>query len=253
MEVLSITQNNNWDKYKEINVEWLKEPIVDAFDPENIENIVYSSPEEEIVIIDDYIRDAFSTKPPTPPIRTCSRKKPLLVLDLDETLVHTTHEPIKNREHIYLAEFNYYVHQRPFLEYFLHSVADYFDIGIWSSGTDNYVDIVVNRIMPKNIEPIFVFGRSMCQYRNVHGFNVYVKPLRILEDFGYNLRKMLIIDDSPEKCVDNFKNAIIPKPFYCDNYDSELLDLFHYLESVYDSSDFTNHSHYQWKSFVAEN
>lgn len=227
----------------------------DGFDKSGIEQVTYSDSEcpIEIVVIDDYIRDAFSTRPPTPPIRVDSRRKPLLVLDLDETLVHSmhySHPNIDKEDCIYLAEFDYHVYKRPFLEYFLTSVSERYDIGIWSAGTDEYVETIIDLIMPSHVEPIFVFGRSMCQLRYVHGFRVYVKPLRLLQDFGYCVNKMLIVDDSPEKCVDNFSNAIIPRPYLCNDNDGELLDLLHYLEQIAGSKDLTNHMHYRWRDFV---
>jgi len=221
------------------------------FDDTNIEKVTYLD-DTQIIVIDDYIRTSFSTRPPTPPIRIDSRKKPLLVLDLDETLIHSSTYPI-NTECIYIEEFGYYVYKRPFLDYFLTEVSKYYDIGIWSAGTDDYVETIIDMILPVDVDPIFVFGRSMCQLKNVDGYRVFVKPLRILQDFGYCLSKMLIVDDTPQKCVENFGNAIIPNPYLFNTSDRELLDILAYLVGLKGSEDFTNHQHYKWKQIVMEN
>ena len=218
------------------------------FDTTNIEQVTYL----DKAVIDDYVKSSFSTRPPTPPIRIDSRKKPLLVLDLDETLIHST-TYLFNSECIHLEEFGYYVYKRPFLDYFLREVSKQYDIGIWSAGTDDYVETIVDMILPFDVDPIFVFGRSMCQLKYVDGYRVYVKPLRILQDFGYSLDKMLVVDDTPQKCVENFRNAIIPKPYLFDTSDRELLDLLIYLVGLKGSKNLTNHQHYKWKQIVMEN
>lgn len=226
---------------------YVSDPPTPLYDPTDIGDVKYS----DLRVFDDYIQDAFSTRPPTPPIRTDSRRKPLLVLDLDETLVHSLRYPKEGNDYIHFTELGYYVHKRPFLDYFLQSVSKYYDIGIWSAGTDEYVEIVIDKIMPEGIEPIFVFGRSMCDRRVIDNYIVYVKPLRILKDFGYRMERMLIVDDTPEKCIDNFCNAIIPMPYCCANqHDSELIDLFYYLEYIKNSADLTTYSHNKWKQFL---
>jgi len=194
-------------------------------------------------IIENYAESKEDDEPLLP-----TKTKPLLVLDLDETLIHSKKTPDKDPPATELKQFGFFVYYRPFLEYFLHSVSDYYDIGIWSSGKLSYVSAAVNKIMPKGVKPIFVYGRNKCNVKTVNGKPVYVKPLRWLEDHGYPIDKMIIVDDSPEKCVDNIENAIIPKKFKCQKYDSELLDLLHYLKSIHHEDNFRALYHENWKS-----
>lgn len=247
--LMSPEEKDDVDKHfiKRWHVNNPQKPLFGLFDNTNIGSVQYDI---EVQVFDDYITDAFSTRPPTPPIRTDSRRKPLLVLDLDETLVHSLRVPIEGHDYIHFEEFGYFVHKRPFLHYFLCSVSKYYDIGIWSAGTDEYVQVIVDRIMPDDIEPIFVFGRSMCDKRIIDNSIVYVKPLRWLKDFGYKMEKIVIVDDTPEKCVDNFCNAIIPNSYCCNSQDIELLDLFYYLEHVKNSKDLTIFPHYKWKQLL---
>jgi hypothetical protein len=56
-----------------------------------------------------------------------------LTLDLDETLVHCTVDPVPNPDHIFNVVFNdnsyqVYVRKRPYLDYFLESVSKQFEV-----------------------------------------------------------------------------------------------------------------------------
>ena len=41
----------------------------------------------------------------------------------------------------------------------------------------------------------------------------YLKPLKKVKRMGWRLERMLIVDDTPEKCLRNYGNAIHPLPF----------------------------------------
>ena len=59
--------------------------------------------------------------------------RPTLALDLDETLVHCTVEPIAKPDLTFIVTFNgtmyqVYVRKRPYLDYFLETVAKNFEV-----------------------------------------------------------------------------------------------------------------------------
>ena len=63
----------------------------------------------------------------------------LLILDLDETLIHATEKELG-----FSADFKfdkYFVHKRPYLDQFLVDISKHFTIGIWSSADDGYVTV----------------------------------------------------------------------------------------------------------------
>jgi len=220
--------------------------------------------DEQYIVIEEYvpvhaglINDAFErpptppmpivavNPPPTPPMRSFS-KRPLLVLDLDETLVHATSNPPSAKADRYLFQFGYYLQYRPFVKYFLTAMSELYDIGVWSSGTPEYVENVVAHLFP--FKPVFVYGRDMCDFvKFKDGKYQYIKPLTKLAKFGYSMSRTLIIDDTRSKCVKNLENAIIPLPFRGNTYDHELLDLSHYLEWIRGVKDFTTRDHDKWK------
>jgi len=164
----------------------------------------------------------------------------LIVLDLDENLIHATSSP--KDENWDFEVFQYKVYKRPGLEKFINKLSHEFDIAVWSSASDDYVQEIVNNIFPKNYELKFVWGRSKCvrriDYRSVEDYGYfdedhhlnYIKPLKkVKKRFKKSLDRILMIDDTPEKCVDNYGNAIYPREFMGDPNDDELELLGNYL------------------------
>ncbi len=166
--------------------------------------------------------------------------KILLILDLDETLIHTSFFPLKNKYDFMLAE-KYFVHKRPHLETFLQTCYQYFRLAVWSAGTDDYVREIVDEIFPENIELEFVWGRNKCStsinysidyYSN--GLSTYTKQFRRLKKAGYNLNRILIVDDKPHVVANSYGNAIYVNEFNGDATDNELDLLLPYLISLKD-------------------
>jgi RNA polymerase II subunit A small phosphatase-like protein len=166
-------------------------------------------------------------------------KRILLILDLDETLVHATKTEL-DRQADFIV-FNYHIYKRPFLDQFIRFCSGNFRLAIWSSASDDYVEEVVKRIIPDDIKLDFVWGRSKCTYSfDVSGIETdgyvdyanhynYIKALKKLKKKGYNLKKVLIVDDTPFKCKRNYGNAIYPKGFLGSESDDELNKLTVYL------------------------
>lgn len=62
-------------------------------------------------------------------------------------------------------------------------------------------------------------------YHHMH----YVKLLKKVKKKGFDLNRVLIIDDTPAKCRYNYGNAIYPSIFEGDKKDLELPKLIRYL------------------------
>src|SRR5262245_22093175 len=95
----------------------------------------------------------------------------LLILDLDETLIHATEKRLD-----IVADFQfekYYVHKRPFLKEFLTDISKHFTIGIWSSADDRYVEEIVKTIKPEVVEFEIIWGRSRCSLTRDRIFDEY--------------------------------------------------------------------------------
>lgn len=167
----------------------------------------------------------------------------LVVLDLDETLIHASEKLIHKKYSFQV--FNYFVYKRPFLSEFLSELKNHFQVAVWSSASDDYVAEVVAKIFPKNYPLAFVWGRSKCtlqidsqsidDYGYFDYFNHmnYVKILKKVAKKKFaRLKDILIVDDTPRKCKYNYGNAIYPSEFLGDYNDSELPLLMDYLISI---------------------
>lgn len=168
----------------------------------------------------------------------------LIILDLDETLIHTTPEPSSN---LWAFEYGFYkVFLRPGLSTFLEGLKEHFKVAVWSSASDDYVQFLVEKIFPEGYPLEFVWGRSRCGYKSqlaqIERMGYYdnhhlhfIKPLKKVKRAGFGrLERMLIIDDTPTKATANYGNAIYPEEFTGDLRDRELECLFKYLVSIKD-------------------
>lgn len=160
------------------------------------------------------------------------QNKILLVLDLDETLIHATEHPLEIKPDYQV--FSYFVYSRPHLDWFLNKISTSYRLGIWSSADDEYVEAIVDCIKPDEINFEFVWGRSRCTIKRDYNLDRYFKEKRLkkLKKYGHTLEKILIVDDTPEKLKDNYGNAIYIKPFEGDLKDDVLLRLYDYLETI---------------------
>lgn len=161
----------------------------------------------------------------------------LLILDIDESLIHAAEQPLA-RMHDFMVG-PYHVYQRPRLHDFLLGCAQAFDLAFWSSGTTDYVDAIVGEILPAGIEPRFVWARPRCVRRfDYERFEeIFLKDLRKLKRQRYSLSRVLIVDDEPMKLSRNYGNAIYIRPFTAQPDDNELERLLPYLLSLRDVAD----------------
>lgn len=184
--------------------------------------------------------------------------KTLLILDIDETLVHAT-ETALNRTADFKV-FDYHVYKRPYLDDFLEKIKDDFLLAIWSSASDDYVEEIVQQIIPAHINLAFVWGRSRCTYQrnlqiddfgyydsNAQNHYHYIKLLKKLKRKNYALNRILIVDDSPHKSKANYGNAIYPIAYNGESTDDELKYLADYLKSLKDKTNVRSIEKRNWR------
>lgn len=163
-----------------------------------------------------------------------SDERKLLILDLDETLIHAnevslTYEPSFRYD-------QYFVYQRPGLALFLTDISKHYQLAIWSSADDRYVEEILSFITPQGLSWVFTWGRSKCSWKRDYVFDTYCfeKRLDKLKRKGFRMEQTLIVDDSPEKARANYGNAVYIHPFTGDPADNELLHLYQYLLDIKD-------------------
>jgi TFIIF-interacting CTD phosphatase-like protein len=153
----------------------------------------------------------------------------LLLLDLDETLIHATPTPLAITPD-FQFEF-YHVYKRPGLEEFLLKISQHFTLGVWSSASKDYVEEIVKTITPDGLEWFLVWSRSRCTMKRDYVLDTYYfeKKLDKVKNKGFRLEQVIIVDDSPEKSRSNYGNALYIAPFEGDRGDEELKYLYEYL------------------------
>ena len=173
------------------------------------------------------------------------QEKALLILDLDETLIHASATHIG--EDFDFQVYDYYVYKRPGLADFLAHCEAHFTLAVWSSASDDYVQAIVKQIFPTQLVPAFVWGRSRCTpfrlpevdeqgfYNLDYGRGYeFAKRLKKVTRRGFDLKRTLIVDDTPEKVRQNYGNAIYIKPYLGAGEDQELAYLADYLLTLKD-------------------
>lgn len=82
--------------------------------------------------------------------------KKTLVLDLDETLVHSSFKPISDPDYIIPVEIegrvvDVYVLKRPFMDEFMDAIADRFEIVVFTASLSKYADPLLDLLDPKQV------------------------------------------------------------------------------------------------------
>jgi RNA polymerase II subunit A small phosphatase-like protein len=152
----------------------------------------------------------------------------LLILDLDETLIHATKEKLHTEAE--LAVFDYFVYKRPNVNQFLEKISRHYRLGIWSSASDDYVNAIAGGITPEGVAFEFIWGRSKCTARRDYELDDYYFEKRLDK-----LKKKCALEHIiTEKSRNNYGNAVYIKPFMGEADDAELEHLYNYLITLKD-------------------
>ncbi|GAB4827273.1 hypothetical protein Ancab_034162 [Ancistrocladus abbreviatus] len=182
------------------------------------------------------LSDALSSSWPIVLPKESQKRKPItLVLDLDETLVHSTLEHCEDANFTFTVFFNLkehtvYVKQRPHLQTFLEKVAEMFEIVVFTASQSIYAAQLLDVLDPGGK---LISGRA---YREscIFSDGTYTKDLTVL---GVDLAKVAIIDNSPQVFRLQVNNGIPIKSWFDDPSDNELISLIPFLETLVDVDD----------------
>ena len=148
--------------------------------------------------------------------------KKTLVIDLDETIVHSLFEynssaeivlPITIQGHIFMI----YVQIRPKCIEFIKEAAKYFEIVIFTAAKAIYADPLMDLLDPSGIVTKRLYREQCTFYR---GF--FVKDLNRL---GRDLKDVILIDNDPDSYQFNKENGVPIAPWYDDTEDDNLMKL----------------------------
>ena len=164
----------------------------------------------------------------------------LLILDVDETLVHAADPEYPPPPRIDFRVGPFEVMKRPHVEDFLRwcFASPLFKTAVWSAASDDYVHGVLAQLLLPHERPEFVFTGRRCTFHVVSpdewettGIrHVKLKDLKKVRARGYSLDRVLAIDDTPALYRRSYGNLVRIRPFHGDTADEELLRVRPFLE-----------------------
>lgn len=160
-----------------------------------------------------------------------SRPPLLVVLDLDETLVHSPDGGPLERPADFFAG-SYPVYRRPGVEAFLHTLLDELEVAVWTSSSELYASLVTRELFgPRVSELQFIWAARRCTQRFDPEWQekYWLKNLGKVKRLGRSLERVVAVDDTPRKYSRHYGNLVRVKPWTGDLDDDELPALLEYL------------------------
>ena len=157
-----------------------------------------------------------------------------LALDLDETLVHCSVQPIPNPELTFTVQFNgadytVYVRTRPYMADFLRTVSQWYEVVIFTASQQVYADRLLDILDVGGWVEHRVFRDSCVCYEGN-----FLKDLTVL---GRDMRRVAIVDNSIQAFGFQVENGIPIESWFDDEADCELKKLLPFLERMKDAQD----------------
>ena len=162
------------------------------------------------------------------------KSKKTLILDLDETLVHSQFTPFSRKSDLILniniegENKTLYVLKRPHVDKFLYELSMMYEIIIFTASISQYANPLLDEL-DKNKYIKYRLFREHCTFTR----GIYIKDLKIFER---KINNMIIIDNNPLSYDNNIENGIPILSWYDDINDNELLKLLPLLKYMSNSN-----------------
>lgn len=152
-----------------------------------------------------------------------------LVLDLDETLVHSSFKYVRQCDFVIPVEIedqihNVYVIKRPGVDQFLKRVGELYEVVVFTASVSRYGDPLLDILDTHKSVHHRLFRESCYNYQGN-----YIKNL---SQMGRPLEDLIIIDNSPASYVFHPQHAVPISSWFSDSHDCELTDLLPFLEDL---------------------
>jgi len=160
--------------------------------------------------------------------------KKCLVLDLDETLVHSSFRAVEKSDFVIPVQIEDVVHfvyvaKRPGVDEFLLEMSKHYEIVIYTASLNKYADPLLDLLDTHKVIRYRLF-RESCVFFEGN----YVKDLSVLDR---DISSSIIIDNSPNSYLFHPENAIDCSSFIDDPRDRELDQIGAFLTGIKDAKD----------------
>ena len=185
--------------------------------------------------------------------------KKLLILDLDETLIHSDVDRLLDQKKTkYDAVLNFFdlddqqntelpILLRPGLFEFLDYASENFDLVIFTASEKLYADKIIDYIEKDKKYFKMRLYREHCIFIEP---GLYIKNLNIFKPYK-KIKDIIIVDNSLFSFANQLNNGILVTSFFDDENDSFLISLKEYLTMIKDVKDFReiNKENFQFESY----
>ncbi|XP_068753954.1 CTD nuclear envelope phosphatase 1A-like [Montipora capricornis] len=165
-------------------------------------------------------------------------KRKTLVLDLDETLIHSHHDGVQRqtvrpgtppdfvlRVTIDHHPIRFFVHKRPHVDFFLECVSQWYDLVVFTASMEIYGAAVADNLDRNR----GILNRRYFRQHCTLELGSYTKDLSQVNE---DLSSVFILDNSPGAYRYNPDNAIPIKSWFADPSDTALLNLLPMLDAL---------------------
>lgn len=164
-----------------------------------------------------------------PPQRPNKKGMKCLILDLDETLVHSSFKEVPVYDFLIPVEiegvtYQVYVAKRPGVDEFMKKMGECYEIVVFTASLAKYADPVLDLLDIHKVVDWRLFRESCTCIKNT-----YVKDMGRV---GRPLKSVMIMDNSPHSYSFNPENAIPCESWFDDYDDTELLEFIPVLQEI---------------------
>lgn len=200
---------------------------------ENMDSRIMPFMKESVSNLKQIHMDQYLTQPKIP-TKVSTEDKPVLALDLDETLVHCCNfdqSPTRSQTTLtYVsasagALVTVYLNVRPYAEEFLKRTSQRFKLVVYTASESDYASAVCRFLDPSGQLISAIYSRGSC-LRTEKGF--LVKDLRVIS--GDDTSNIFLVDNSTYCFAAQINNGIPILPYCNEKRDSELLKLASFLD-----------------------
>lgn len=155
--------------------------------------------------------------------------KKCLILDLDETLVHSSFKYLRTADFVIPVEIDNQVHhvyviKRPGVDEFLKKVGQWYEVVVFTASVAKYGDPLLNKLDISEAVHHRLFRDSCFSYQG--------NFIKNLSQIGRPLADSIIIDNSPASYIFHPQHSVPISSWFSDTHDNELLDLLPLLEDL---------------------